>query len=278
MPTRRRSEPRSRVVARHQARIERAVHVDAPRIWRATRRLHARWLRIMLAAARRPYEALVIEQRAIHDYDAEVEALLAQIAGAAPPLDTSELLTQPEVQAATAHLASQSAFHAGFLRDDPRVGTLVRESERILRDDLSAYWQTLSDPRLLAERLVRQKVEGTPYVEASRQISREYGAEFYRAERLVRSSYNSASNNANLTVITDAGFAKSAWLTARDARVRRPTPSSPFDHRHADGQIARIGEPFLVSGERLRYPGDRSLGASAGNIINCRCTLIGVDA
>lgn len=42
-------------------------------------------------------------------------------------------------------------------------------------------------------------------------------------------------------------------------------------HLAADGQEVPTNEPFIVDGERLMYPGDTSLGASAGNVINCRC-------
>jgi hypothetical protein len=42
-------------------------------------------------------------------------------------------------------------------------------------------------------------------------------------------------------------------------------------HLEADGQIRSLDEPFEVNGEQLLFPGDTSLGASADNIINCRC-------
>ena len=54
------------------------------------------------------------------------------------------------------------------------------------------------------------------------------------------------------------------WITVGDERVRD-------DHIAADRQIKQANEPFIVGGERLQFPKDRSLGASAGNVINCRC-------
>ncbi len=57
------------------------------------------------------------------------------------------------------------------------------------------------------------------------------------------------------------------WLSTMDSRTR---PA----HRHADGQIRAVGEPFDVGGEKLMFPGDHSLGASGWNIYNCRCSLI----
>ena len=57
------------------------------------------------------------------------------------------------------------------------------------------------------------------------------------------------------------------WSAILDARVRNP-------HAVADGQIKNINDPFVVDGERLMFPGDSSLGASAGNYINCRCSAL----
>lgn len=56
------------------------------------------------------------------------------------------------------------------------------------------------------------------------------------------------------------------WQAILDSRVRHW-------HAAANGQRQPLGEPFLVNGQRLRYPGDVSLGATASNIVNCRCSL-----
>ncbi len=57
------------------------------------------------------------------------------------------------------------------------------------------------------------------------------------------------------------------WVTVRDTRVRSA-------HINANGQRASISGVFVVAGQQLRYPGDRSLGASVGNVANCRCAAI----
>lgn len=61
------------------------------------------------------------------------------------------------------------------------------------------------------------------------------------------------------------------WVTQGDSRVRTP-PKNAFDHLAADSTQVPVNEPFMVSGERLMYPGDTSLGASPGNVVNCRCS------
>lgn len=62
------------------------------------------------------------------------------------------------------------------------------------------------------------------------------------------------------------------WVSALDARTRP-------EHAEADGQVVGVDKPFIVGGEKLMFPGDRS--GSGWNIYNCRCTMIakvnGVD-
>lgn len=57
------------------------------------------------------------------------------------------------------------------------------------------------------------------------------------------------------------------WQTVQDSRVRP-------GHVAANGQRSLLSGVFVVAGERLLYPGDRSLGASVGNVANCRCAAI----
>lgn len=57
------------------------------------------------------------------------------------------------------------------------------------------------------------------------------------------------------------------WIAAGDKRTRD-------DHRDADGQTVAMDEDFRVGGEYLARPGDGSKGASARNLVNCRCAWI----
>ena len=59
------------------------------------------------------------------------------------------------------------------------------------------------------------------------------------------------------------------WVTMGDKKVRR----GRFSHVEADSQRRQNGV-FTVGGELLRFPGDTSLGASIGNVANCRCAAI----
>ena len=57
------------------------------------------------------------------------------------------------------------------------------------------------------------------------------------------------------------------WLARRDG-VTRDT------HLIADGQRVNKVANFKVGGYNMRYPADSSQGAPAGEIVNCRCTVI----
>lgn len=66
-------------------------------------------------------------------------------------------------------------------------------------------------------------------------------------------------------LVSKPGEPLKEWVTMGDDRVRDW-------HRDANGQRVPISKPFVSHGEKLRYPGDPSMGASLKNIINCRCS------
>jgi len=252
------------------ALIEQAVNRYAPIIWGITRRAFQRHLAAVLEHLRPHLKLLTLEQRAGPSGDPEVDYIATLISAVhSKGLDgMGNVITE---------VADAVARQQGFLQNDPRYAQIVDYTTRILTDDVSAYWQGLQDPTTMARRIVDLQRQGLGYQETSRQVATMYGAEFYRSERLVRSAYNTSSNYAHYRDLLEAGYHHARWLTAEDNRVRHPHGSQRWDHRHADRQTAKLGEPFIVTGELLLFPGDRSMGASIGNVINCRCTLIGAD-
>lgn len=71
------------------------------------------------------------------------------------------------------------------------------------------------------------------------------------------SDYDNAMNN---------GFTKKQWITEKDDKVR-------ITHVEVDDSIVDINEPFVVGDSLLMFPKDTSLGASAEEIVNCRCSV-----
>jgi len=57
------------------------------------------------------------------------------------------------------------------------------------------------------------------------------------------------------------------WQTQGDSKVR-------IAHQEADGQEVGINDFYMVMGQMLMYPGDSSMGASASNVCNCRCSSV----
>lgn len=97
-----------------------------------------------------------------------------------------------------------------------------------------------------------------------------------RAAVIARTETHGAANyGAHKQAQTSKFPMKKVWLAGEDNRTRR-VPRDAFDHFASDGQEVGLNDPFLIptkSGgvEALQYPGDPA--GSAGNIINCRCSM-----
>lgn len=87
-----------------------------------------------------------------------------------------------------------------------------------------------------------------------------------RAKTVARTELVGASNaGTHMQVLMIVPDAMKEWVATTDGRTR-------FTHRHADGQKVPVDQAFSVGGSMLRWPGDP--GGAAGEVVNCRCTLI----
>ena len=120
----------------------------------------------------------------------------------------------------------------------------------------------------IKEILVKGFEEGLGSYDIAELIYNDNVFSYNRAEAIARTEIIGACNYADYTIyqIDDDVYAKK-WSATGDERTREA-------HSIADGQIVLKDKPFIVGGEKMMYPLDGSLGASAGNIINCRCTML----
>lgn len=77
---------------------------------------------------------------------------------------------------------------------------------------------------------------------------------------------NSVLNYRQYSKAMKAGKTKKKWIDVGDKRERKT-------HLEVGGTILPIDEPFSVGDSLLQFPKDTSLGASADEIVNCRCSI-----
>lgn len=101
------------------------------------------------------------------------------------------------------------------------------------------------------------------------------GIKTYQAKRIARTETTGGMNFGGHAERIDLGIGHKEWVSTIDGRTRGINPKDRYDHINSNGQIVENAKPFEVSGQKLLYPADGSLGASAGNICNCRCCSVG---
>lgn len=120
---------------------------------------------------------------------------------------------------------------------------------------------------LLKTELEEALTNGETLSEITKRIEKIYNFnDGFRSKRIAQTEVIGSINEGQLKSYTEAGIKKKVWITARDEKVR--------ESHQIDGQVKEITESFISGdGGHLQYPGDRSQGASAGDTINCRCTV-----
>lgn len=87
------------------------------------------------------------------------------------------------------------------------------------------------------------------------------------ARTAITAAENAGRQDARDELESKGAILTKRWVAIIDNRTRH-------DHAAADGQVVPNKEPFIVGGEKLMGPGDRSMGASGWNIYNCRCASV----
>lgn len=138
---------------------------------------------------------------------------------------------------------------------------------------------TESEFKRITRNVISQAIEnGWGEEKAGRELRKEIGfSEKYRADRIARTETVSASNAGNIEGAKSMGMnLLKEWISAYDDRVRGSKPGDQFDHLSMNGVQVPMNEDFEVptadgGTEALEYPGDPN--GSAGNVINCRCSV-----
>lgn len=122
--------------------------------------------------------------------------------------------------------------------------------------------------------LIRQSIEATATLPggtvariAAQILTDNVASRGTRARRVAHTESHESANFGSIDVAKLVSRAlDKVWLSLMDGRQRDA-------HGGAHKQRRRLEQNFTVGGELMSYPGDSSLGASASNLVNCRCVL-----
>lgn len=144
------------------------------------------------------------------------------------------------------------------------VISMVNTQGAVMISNIDRATKNIIKSIIIAE-LKRGEDIGTIAIEISKRLK---SGSFIRAITIARTEVIRASNLGALTGANMTGLAlQKEWISTLDDRTR----NEEFNHVVADGQKVSMEENFIVSGELLQHPVD--FNGSAGNTINCRCTL-----
>lgn len=148
----------------------------------------------------------------------------------------------------------------GRVHNGRRVGGVIGLTSREAAS-VQSYRQKLTDEGRKADQIDRMTAK------LSNKLLKRRGERIARTETIRALNAGRQEGIAQLIESgqVDEQDVKKVWDATGDARTRTT-------HAILDGQKKPIDEPFTsLSGARLLYPGDTSLGAPAAEIVQCRC-------
>ncbi|MBY0077914.1 hypothetical protein H7K13_23590 [Priestia aryabhattai] len=137
----------------------------------------------------------------------------------------------------------------------------LREAQLIQGVTDEEVLQVLWDVVYEGDYTIKKAVEG---------LKDSYAFSDSRAQTIARTEIIGAARSGQFHADRQSGIViGKKWVSAMQERTRP-------GHRAASGQVVALDEPFRVANgkgeyESLLFPSDTSLGASASNVISCRC-------
>lgn len=171
-------------------------------------------------------------------------------------------------------LHPQQVAAADKLKDDLLSGDPARMRAVVASNEKGKRFRVTSNNTIL-----RAAKAGKPMTaEAVEAIRENYVVKAMQSRgRTIARTETLTSLNASHDEAFRQGLAKTNYTEADVVRVWDSAGDRRVRHTHAvlDGKTVRgLTDPFASpSGARLRFPGDRSFGAPASEIINCRCRV-----
>lgn len=154
--------------------------------------------------------------------------------------------------------------------EDYWLGELTRYAEDRAGSEIVLVQNTLKDSLV---NIVRTSMQAFPEVgveKLAQVIAKGYkGIELWQARRIAQTEtmIGMADAGALAASTLDVEFVKQ-WAVSGLGNTRET-------HEAMDGIIVGADEPFILpEGDMMMYPHDGSMGASAGEIINCACDCI----
>jgi hypothetical protein len=234
--------------------------------WHVTERMRSVWIAGATRKAAGRFQAEGGAVAAAYEEGGEIHALEVIRRQQGAWLNVISRIDTPIAQNFAEHTAKLIREHEAKFTTLEQTNQLI--TQWIASEGLKKAVEISQTTREGIAKLLGEGVEkGLSIPNMVKSIRKEY-SDFskYRATRIARTEVISASNfGADAGAISTGLDLDKEWLATPGLRTR---PA----HQAANKQVRHMSESFSVAGEKLKWPGDRSLGASASNIINCRCT------
>lgn len=163
---------------------------------------------------------------------------------------------------------------------DARLGLdqeFINAINRLLEDDFLDLINNINNTtKQIILKIIQDGVQNGDGIEVIARRLLDTGITRARARTIARTETTAAANAGRTLGAKKTGLKlNKVWSSAQQKRTRGSRRSDGADHLDMNGQEVGFDELFTDPRDnaQLEFPGDKSHGAPAETIINCRCTV-----